>query len=263
MLSDKAILRSVGPVMLSCAFCLPVQADSPQHGCLMVAMDAWNSATGELHAIVTNQCKSAVTAFTLRFACRVSDRSLKKCGKTTFEFWDGIGFERFISAKDAQNVGGIPAGSSSRFSMFIPRNPSVPTQAPPSISSVSYVLYDLGAGGSAEDVSAILRIRAATLRELRYWLGVLSGALERANSQNPEAVEISGLDKQDRTAIYAEGSQKLAARALQRDILSRFPSATMVQPQAMAKRQTVEACLEYIRMRIENGSPHISEEFLQ
>ncbi|MGJ5820672.1 hypothetical protein [Paludibaculum fermentans] len=190
---------------------------------------------------------------------------MKNCGGVSVDFWPSIGMENLVPKSRVDETGGIRQGKSHMTSIGIPRDESAALIASaPVLSVIAYVFEDLRSVGDPEAIDEILKKRVASLSELNRWKAIVSAELDKAKAHGVDQIDVSSLKGRGHVDDYRPGAARLAAQMVEKEVFSLIKAVRATDGQRdLADRESLEACLRFLQLRIQNGSGHVPREIRQ
>lgn len=206
---------------------------------------------------IHNACASALTALSWAIPCPGAAGDQAGSHSERLDFFPSIGLEPWTQNDGRQSNGGIAPGSSHQHTVAWPCS-TFPIPGSGSVNVRAFLLADQTSAGDRGELQKIMHARRIELAELRYWAGILEGALhDPDNARRPlrfEALEarsrLSQYHNDALGSLVAVGVQKNLFRAL------RAAPENRADPEVIVPASVQRILLVYQHM-LEEKSRHV------
>lgn len=251
------LLNLLSPILPNGAQNIPKAAQSPPE-CVTLSAAATDPVNRTLQLEIVNACPSALTALSWEIACPGISGDRAQTHSERLDFFPSIGLEPWTQRNGGQAIGGVAPGSSHQRTVVWPcRAPGNPGNGA-AIQAKAFLLADRTVWGDREELRRIMHARSVELAELRYWTGLLEGAL-RENQTARQPLRFEALEARSRIAQYhTDPLGSLVAGGVQKDLIRALRAAPENRGESgILAPASVQRILMVYRHMMEEKSRHV------
>ncbi len=250
-------LNLLAPVLSNAAQNLVKDAQAPSQ-CVSVDVAAADPVNRTVQLEIRNTCASALTALSWTISCPGAGSDRTGNLSERLDFFPSIGLEPWTQRDTGQAIGGVAPGSSHQRTVAWPCPARQDPGGSVEVQVKALLLADRTSWGDREDLRRIMHARSVELAELRYWTGLLEGAL-RENQTARQPLRFEALEARSRIAQYhTDPLGSLVAGGVQKDLFRALRAAPENRGESgILAPASVQRILMVYRHMMEEKSLHV------